>query len=46
MKTDRSRETALFIITDSLAKSLEQSEQYKKVMCDLSQDVFRIDRIR
>ena len=43
MKMDSGRETALFIITDSMVKSLEQTELYKVVMCDLSRDVFRTE---
>lgn len=33
----------MFIITDSMVKSLEQTELYKVVVCDLSQDVFRTE---
>lgn len=36
---DRGRETVLFVITDSMVKSLDQTELYKMVMCDLSHDV-------
>ena len=43
MKMDSGRETALFIITDSMVKSLEQTQLYKVVVCDLSQDVFRTE---
>lgn len=41
MKMDSDRETVLFIITDSLVKSIEQTKLCKVVMCDLSQDVLK-----
>lgn len=42
-KTDSRRETVLFVMTDSMVKSLDHTELCQKVMCDLSHHVPRTE---